>query len=99
VDSGAVRQGQEQPGRAVADVDAVSPAQPRATTTAMVVQSDMSRDDVILAFETSLRDGGWPVEWATAVGEDNLEIAAQLPVGSIITRELDNFFLRGALLR
>jgi hypothetical protein len=30
--------------------------------------------------------------------DHNLEIAAQLPVGSIITRSLDNFFLRGALL-
>jgi hypothetical protein len=70
----------------------------RATTTAMVVNSEMTRDDVVLAFETSLPDGGWPIEWAAAVADDNLEIAAQLPVGSIITRSLDNFFLRGALL-
>ena len=51
----------------------------------------MTRDEVILAFQTSLPDGGWPIEWADAVADDNLEIAAQLPAGSIITRKLDNF--------
>lgn len=71
----------------------------RSTTTAMVVESTMTRDEVILAFRTSLPDGGWPIEWADAVADDNLEIAAQLPAGSIITRKLDNFFVRGALLR
>ena len=71
----------------------------RATSTAMVAESEITRDDVILAFETSLPDGGWPIEWAVEIADDNLEIAAQLPVGSIITRMLDNFFLRGALLR
>jgi hypothetical protein len=71
----------------------------RATTTAMVVESQMTRTDVIVAFETSLTDGGWPIEWAKEVADDNLEIAAQLPAGSIITRKLDSFFLRGALLR
>lgn len=71
----------------------------RATTTAMVVESEMTREEVILAFETSLPDGGWPMEWATQIADDNLEIANQLPVGSIITRKLDNFYLRGALLR
>jgi hypothetical protein len=70
----------------------------RATTAAMVVESEMTRDDVILAFETSLPDGGWPIEWALEIADDNLEIATQLPVGSIITRKLDDFFLRGALL-
>ena len=34
----------------------------RATTAAMVVQSLLTRDDVVLAFRTSLSDGGWPVE-------------------------------------
>ncbi|MDG4663376.1 hypothetical protein [Mycobacterium sp. 236(2023)] len=69
----------------------------RATTTAMVVETEMNREDVILAFETSLGDGGWPVAWAEDVADDNLEIAAQLPVGSIITRKLEDFYLRGAL--
>jgi hypothetical protein len=31
--------------------------------------------------------------------DDNIEIAAQLPVGSIIGRNLEQFFLRGSLLR
>lgn len=70
----------------------------RATTTAMVVESAMTRDDVVLAFETSLPDGGWPIAWAEDVADDNLEIAAQLPLGAIIVRRLDEFFLRGALL-
>ncbi|MDT5010974.1 MAG: hypothetical protein QOH57_2591 [Mycobacterium sp.] len=71
----------------------------RATTTAMVVESEMSRDDVVLAFSTSLPDGGWPLAWAEEIADDNLEIAAQLPVGSIIVRKLDEFFVRGALIR
>jgi hypothetical protein len=71
----------------------------RATTTAMVVESEMTRNDVVLAFRTSLSDGGWPIEWAAEVADDNIEIAAQLPVGSIIGRKLEQFFLRGALFR
>lgn len=70
----------------------------RATTTAMVVESAMTRDDVVLAFETSLSDGGWPIAWAEDVADQNLETAAQLPLGAIIVRKLDEFFLRGALL-
>ena len=69
----------------------------RATTTAMVVETEMTREDVVWAFDTSLGDGGWPRAWAEDVADDNLEIAAQLPVGAIITRRLDDFFLRGAL--
>jgi hypothetical protein len=56
----------------------------RATTTAMVVQSPLTRDDV--------------VEWADNVADENLEIAAKLPAGTIIGRKLENYFLRGALL-
>ncbi len=70
----------------------------RATTTAMVIESDMTREDVVLAFVTSLTDGGWPADWAEEVADDGLEIAAQLPVSSIIVRKFDAFFLRGALL-
>jgi hypothetical protein len=64
----------------------------------MVVDSKMTRDEVVLAFKTSLVDGGWPVEWAEDVADENLEIAAQLPAGAIIVRKLDQYFLRGALL-
>ncbi|BBY90641.1 hypothetical protein MGALJ_03100 [Mycobacterium gallinarum] len=71
----------------------------RATTTAMVVDTEMTREEVVLAFNTSLVDGGWPSEWAEAVADDNLEIAAQLPAGTIIIRELEKYFLRGALFQ
>jgi hypothetical protein len=69
----------------------------RATTTAMVVNSELTRDDMILAFHTSLGDGGWPVGWAEDVTDDNLEIACELPVGAIIVRDRDEFSVRGAL--
>jgi hypothetical protein len=65
----------------------------------MVVDTEMTRDEVVLAFNTSLVDGGWPSEWAEVIADDNLEIAAQLPVGAIIIRELQQFFLRGALFQ
>ena len=39
----------------------------RATTTAMVVETEMTREDVVLAFDTSLGDGGWPRAWAEAL--------------------------------
>ncbi|MDA2891635.1 hypothetical protein PDG61_11985 [Mycolicibacterium sp. BiH015] len=37
-----------------------------------------------------------PPSWAEAVADENLEIAARLPVGAIVTRKLENFFVRGA---
>jgi hypothetical protein len=67
-------------------------------TTAMVIESPMTRDDVLLAFRTSLAAAGWPAEAADEVADDNLVLAAQLPPGAIIVRKLDSFFLRGALL-
>ena len=71
----------------------------RATTTAMVVGSAMTGDDVVLAFRASLSDGGWPVESAGDVADQNVEIAARLSVGTIIVRKLEDYFLRGVLLR
>lgn len=65
----------------------------------MVVDTEMTRAEVVLAFETSLVDGGWPSEWTEAVADDNLEIAAQLPAGIIIIRELEQYFLRGGLFQ
>jgi hypothetical protein len=66
----------------------------RATTTAQVVESDLTRDDVIFAFKTSLPDGGWPMEWAEDVADDNLDLAARLPAGTVIERRLDTFCVR-----
>jgi len=56
----------------------------RATTTAMVVESDMTCEDIILAFQTSLCDGGWPIEWAEEVAHENLALAARLPAGTVV---------------
>lgn len=71
----------------------------RATTTAMVVESEMTPADLVLAFETSLGDGGWPTAWACDVTDENLEIAARLPAGTIIERRLEAFFVRAETLR
>lgn len=65
----------------------------------MVVDTEMTREEVVLAFRTSLVDGGWPSEWAETIADDNLEIAAQLSAGTIIIRELEQFLLRGALFQ
>lgn len=70
----------------------------RATTTAMVVESEMSREEMVLAFRTSLRDGGWPIEWAEGATDENLEIASWAPVGTVIERRLDGFCVRAVTL-
>ncbi len=70
----------------------------RATTTATVVESPMSRADLVLAFRTSLADGGWPANWADDVANENLAIAADLPEGAVIGRRLDEFVLRAVRL-
>jgi hypothetical protein len=67
----------------------------RATTTAMVVESELTYDDMVLAFQTSLVDGGWPIDWAEAVADENLELAGRLPAGTVIERRLDAFCVRG----
>ena len=69
----------------------------RATTSATVVASELTRGDVVLAFQTSLVDGGWPIEWAEEVADDNLAIAEELPVGTVIGRRLDGFLVRAVL--
>jgi hypothetical protein len=71
----------------------------RATTTAIVVESEMTPDDVVLAFATSLGDGGWPTAWARDVTDENLELARRLPVGTVIERRLDAFCVRAETLR
>lgn len=66
----------------------------RGTTTALVAESELTRDEVILAMSTSLADGGWPVEWAEEVADDMLALAAHWPVGAVIQRRLDWFQVR-----
>ncbi|MDT5065484.1 MAG: hypothetical protein QOK02_1639 [Mycobacterium sp.] len=70
----------------------------RATTTAIVVESEMTPHDMVLAFETSLGDGGWPTAWARDVTDENLELAARLPTGTVIERRLDAFCVRAETL-
>ena len=70
----------------------------RATTTAMVVESEMSREEMVLAFRTSLRDGGWPIEWAEGAAYENVEIASWAPAGTVIERRLDDFCVRAVTL-
>ena len=70
----------------------------RATTTAMVVESEMTPGEMVLAFETSLADGGWPTEWARDVTDENLELAGRLPTGTVIERRLEAFFVRAETL-
>ena len=70
----------------------------RATTTAMVVESEMTREEMILAFRTSLGDGGWPTAWAQDVADENLELADRLPAGTVIERRLDAFCVRAVTM-
>jgi len=66
----------------------------RATTTAKVVDSPLSRAEVMLAFQTSLVDGGWPITWFRAVTEENIAVAADFPVGAVVERRCDEFVAR-----
>ena len=70
----------------------------RATTTAMVVESEMTPGEMVLAFETSLEDGGWPTAWTRDVTDENLELAGRLAAGTVIERRLEAFFVRAETL-
>jgi hypothetical protein len=70
----------------------------RATTTALVVESEMTRADMIIAFETSLGDGGWPAAWARDVADENMELAGRLATGTVIHRRLDAVCVRAETL-
>ena len=65
----------------------------------MVVESEMTREEVIVAFETSLPDGGWRMEWAAQIADDNLEIVVLATGGQPHHAQVENSYLRGALLR
>lgn len=68
----------------------------RATTTAQVTEVDITREELILAMQTSLADGGWPPDWAAEVADDNMMIASVFAVGTVIERRLDEFWPRAA---
>lgn len=71
----------------------------RATTTAEVVDLDLTEDDVRLAVTTSLSDRGWlPAELAGAhreIVEETIglvrALADPLPVGTVVRRRVDEF--------
>lgn len=66
----------------------------RATTTARVVESVLTRKELVMAFRTSLKDGGWPVDWADDVADDNIFAAAQFPTGTVVGRRLESLISR-----
>lgn len=66
----------------------------RATTTALVADLTLTRDELISAMRMSLADGGWPAEWAGTVIDDNLAIASAYPAGTVIEREFDKYRAR-----
>ncbi len=64
----------------------------RSTTTARVDEiAGFTRDDMILAMQTSLRDGGWPEHWAADLADGLLELASLWGVGTVIDRRIDDF--------
>lgn len=68
----------------------------RGTTTARVIENaGFTRDDLVLALEASLGDGGWPVEWAADVADEMLELASLWPAGTVIERRVDRYRARG----
>ena len=66
----------------------------RGTTTALIVDSELTRDDIMLAMQTSLADGGWPVAWADEVTDHMLELASLWTAGTVIQRRLEWFRAR-----
>lgn len=68
----------------------------RATTTAQVIDAEMTRQELVLAMRTSLTDGGWPPEWAEEIADENLAMAAAFETGTVIERRLEEFWPRNA---
>lgn len=64
----------------------------RPTTTCRVAEiPEFSREDMIMALRASLRDGGWPTEWAVELADGMLELASLWPEGAVIDRRIDDF--------
>lgn len=61
----------------------------RATTTARVAELDMSRDEYLEAFRSSLASGGWNAEAAEDLASEMLGIAADFPLNAVMERCLD----------
>lgn len=61
----------------------------RATTTATVAELPISVEEYVTAIESSLREQGWPTEWASDIAFDQTALAESWDVGSVIERDLD----------
>lgn len=66
----------------------------RATSTAVVVDRPMSRDDFVLALADSLAQQGWEFRFADAIADELLNLAAYFPVGTVVERRLDDICAR-----
>jgi len=71
----------------------------KATTTAEVVETEMTEDELRLAFETSLREQGWIPAGASTEGVEEIlaetlsmarAIAEAVPVGAVVRRDFDH---------
>jgi hypothetical protein len=66
----------------------------RATTTALVRDVGMSRDEYIAAVRTSLDDQGWGIASAEPIASEMLAVASALPLDVVIERRLDSIQVR-----
>ncbi|MFP5070605.1 hypothetical protein ACLFMI_13160 [Pseudonocardia nantongensis] len=66
----------------------------RVTTTAQVVELAMSGADHVEAFRSSLEQQGWGAELGEEIAGDMAELVADLPVGTVVERRLDDVVIR-----
>lgn len=67
----------------------------RGTTTAEIAERELDREDVVVAVARSLADGGWfddpssqdAVDSARELVDPLLDVAATLPVGTVVRRQ------------
>lgn len=69
----------------------------RATTTATIAELPIGLDEYRAAIESSLKEQGWPPDWASDIAHDQVALAKLWEVGSIIERDLDVFGVRPVL--
>ncbi|WP_159601511.1 DUF7715 family protein [Agromyces humi] len=66
----------------------------RATTTATVIESEMTREQFESTVEAKFVLDGWDAEFAGDAVDQILWVADRLPVGAIVERRLDEFSVR-----
>lgn len=60
----------------------------RATSTAKVVESHLTRADYVAALRASLSDGGWPADAAAGIAHGLLGFAAEWEVNTVLERDI-----------